>query len=244
MNKNNNIIDLSLYETKTYSQYGEDGILEKLISLIYENSNNKFYVEFGVENGNQCNTRILREKYNWKGLLMDNCNENKNFNLKKEKITKENIIELFNKYHCQFYMNVLSIDIDFNDFYILHKILKNYIFDIIICEYNSIHNYDEDKIVIYNDNGWDGTNYYGASLLALKKLLNKFDYSLIYCTKEGVNCFFINNSIINKHNLNFLNIDNIKNIYKPCRHGSAPNWGHPEDSFKRKYICFKEAIKN
>jgi hypothetical protein len=56
----------------------------KLCELIYDygNSHNKFYVEFGVENGFECNTRILREKYNWKGLQMDGGNENKNINLK------------------------------------------------------------------------------------------------------------------------------------------------------------------
>jgi hypothetical protein len=62
-------MDLSNFENKVFSQNGEDGITVKLIELIYNGSNeNKFYVEFGVENGIECNTRILREYYNWKGL--------------------------------------------------------------------------------------------------------------------------------------------------------------------------------
>ena len=61
-------MDLSLFENKIFSQNGEDGITMKLVDLIYNcDNNNKYYVEFGVENGNECNTRILREKYNWKG---------------------------------------------------------------------------------------------------------------------------------------------------------------------------------
>ena len=63
------VIDLSLFENKIFSQNGEDGITMKLVELIYNgNDDNKFYVEFGVENGMQCNTRILRELNNWKGL--------------------------------------------------------------------------------------------------------------------------------------------------------------------------------
>ena len=48
---------------------------KKLVELIYDGNNyNKFYVEFGVENGLEYNTRILREYYNWKGLLIDGGN--------------------------------------------------------------------------------------------------------------------------------------------------------------------------
>ena len=54
-------MDLSLFENKIFSQNGEDGIIMKLVELIYNGDNhNRVYVEFGVENGIECNTRILR----------------------------------------------------------------------------------------------------------------------------------------------------------------------------------------
>lgn len=57
---------------KIFSQNGEDGITMKLLELIYCGDNvNKFYVEFGVEDGRECNTRILMETYKWNGLQMD-----------------------------------------------------------------------------------------------------------------------------------------------------------------------------
>ena len=60
-------MDLSLFENRIFSQNGEDGITMKLVDLIYNgDNNNKYYVEFGVGNCIECNTRILREKYNWK----------------------------------------------------------------------------------------------------------------------------------------------------------------------------------
>lgn len=114
-------MDLSVFENKIFSQNGEDGITMKLVELIYDidDNNDKFYVEFGVENGSECNTRILREKYNWNGLQMDGGNENSSINLRREFIMKENVVELFRKYNVPNRINLLSVDIDFNDFYCL-----------------------------------------------------------------------------------------------------------------------------
>ena len=71
----------------------------------------------------------------------DGNNENISINLRKEFITKENIIDLFSKYNLpsetNFNINLLSVDIDFNDYYCLQEILKLYKCDIIICEYKS-----------------------------------------------------------------------------------------------------------
>ena len=89
---------------------------------------------------------------------------------------------------------------------------------------------------------WDKTNYFGASLLSLDKLGEKYNYSLIYCNNNGVNCFFLHNNIIKKNNLNFLNFGNINKIYRPPKYGSGPNGGHIKDKYNRKYINFEEAI--
>jgi hypothetical protein len=239
-------MDLSKYEEKIFSQNGEDGITLKLVELIYGDNGDygdNFYVEFGVEDGTECNTRILREKYKWKGLQMDGSNENYKINLKREFITKENIIDLFKKNNVPNTINLLSVDIDFNDFYCLKEILKNYQCDIIICEYNGSHLENEDKIVIYDKNGkWDKTNYFGASLLSLDKLAKKYNYSLIYCNKNGVNSFFVHNDIIVDKKLNFINMGNVEKLYKPARYGNGPNGGHMHDHHNRTYLSFEEAI--
>lgn len=236
-------MDLEVFEKKYFSQNGEDGITMKLVELIYDNNDDKFYVEFGVENGNECNTRILREKYKWNGLQMDGGHENDIINLRKEFITKENIVGLFVKYNVPKHINLLSVDIDFNDFYCLNEILKNYTCDIIICEYNATHSPDEDKIIVYDKNGsWDATNYFGASLLSFDKLAKKYNYSLIYCNENGVNCFFIHNDIIKQKKLEFKNFGDITKIYRSPRYGPGPKGGHRQDDHNRKYITFEEAI--
>lgn len=224
-------------EQKIYSQNGEDGITLYLINKILNDDSKKyFYVEFGVEDGNECNTRILRDLPNWSGLLMDGSNENESINLKKEFITKDNIVSLFKKYNVPMHINILSIDLDYNDFYILHEILKKYTCDIIICEYNSHHKSNEDKVVIYSsETMWDGTRYFGASLLALKNLCNKFEYDLFYCDKMGVNAFFVNTKYGLKNDIN--------EVYKsPGYDYNNGKGGHKEDYMNRKYITSSEAM--
>ena len=215
-----------------------------LVELIYDGDNtDKFYVEFGVQTGSECNTRILRDIYEWKGLQMDADNEKLSINLRKEFITKENIVDLFKKYDVPLNINVLCVDIDYNDFYCLNEILANYKCDIIICEYNATHLANEDKIVIYNkDAFFDGTNYFGASLLSFDKLGKKYNYSLIYCDKMGVNCFFVHNDIIKDKNLHFKNLGDITQIYRPARYGNGPNGGHHQDPYNRPYVSFDEVI--
>lgn len=244
LEKFDNPIDLSLYEKHVYSQHSEDGVTEKIIDLIYgNNKNSKYYVEFGVEDGMECNTRILRDNYNWKGLLMDGSNSNPSINLNQEFITKENIVSLFKKYNVPSKFNLLCIDLDYNDFYILHEVLKLYTCDIIILEYNATHLSHEDKIVIYDkDTMWDKSNYFGASLYSYTKLCNKYNYTLVYVDVSGTNAYYIHNDIISKNNINIINMGNIDKIYLPPTYGNGPNGGHPNDTLNRQYISYDKAI--
>ena len=89
---------------------------------------------------------------------------------------------------------------------------------------------------------WDGSNYFGASLLSFDKLGKKYNYSLVYCDKKGVNCFFIHNDILKNKNLQFNNVGDITQIYKQARYGCGPNGGHMQDPYNRQYISFDEAI--
>lgn len=237
-------MELEQFEKKIFSQNCEDGITMKLVELIYDEPKNNFFVEFGVENGCECNTRILREKYGWNGLQMDGGYENSSINLRREFITRENIVNLFTKYNVPHNINLLSVDIDFNDFYCLKEILEKYTCDIIICEYNSSHLPHEDKVIIYDGIWrWDGTNYFGASLLAFSKLGQKYGYTLVYCDKTGVNCFFVNNKIIASKNLHFNNMGDVAKIYKPPNYTYGRRTGHRQDPFYRRYIPFELACK-
>jgi len=74
-------------EKKVYSQNGEDGVIEFLLNNI--DCNKEFFVEIGCEDGKECNSRYIKEKYNMDGIMFDMCNEIPEINLFKQKITKK-----------------------------------------------------------------------------------------------------------------------------------------------------------
>ena len=67
-------MNLRNFEKKVYSQNGEDGIIEEIFNRI--GTTNKFFVEFGIENGTECNTRHLLEDKGWQGLWIDGSFDN------------------------------------------------------------------------------------------------------------------------------------------------------------------------
>lgn len=203
------IIDLKYFEKKIFSQNGEDGITQYLLSLV--GIKNKYYVEFGVENGFECNTRHLRENLGFTGLLMDGSHEKHEIGLYKEFVNAENINDLFVKYNVPNEFDVLSIDIDFNDLYVWKAIKNDYKPSIVIIEYNPEYAPPQSLVVQYDSNRyWDGTKYHGASLSALDLLSKEKGYTLVYCDNNGVNAFFVRNELLK--NLPF-EIKKIEDIY-------------------------------
>ncbi len=177
--------DLLPYEKKVYSQNGEDGVIEEIFKRIGTGS--KFAVEFGVESGDECNTRLLAER-GWRVLQMDGDGGP---SIEKEYITAENVNEVFKKHHVPYDLDLLSIDIDSNDFWVW-KALDGYRPRVVIIEYNA-HFAPCDSCAVRYDPAltWDGSRYFGASLLALYRLGQKKGYDLIYCEHTGVNAFFV-----------------------------------------------------
>lgn len=230
------------FEKKIFSQNGEDGITLEILRRLYPgNITNKYFVEFGVGNGTECNTRVLWEHHYWNGLLLDANYFNPTINLHKALITKSNVLNVFNSFQVPSFFNLLSLDVDYNDFYILNEILQNYIIDVIILEYNASIDAHTDAVVEYcPDHMWDGSNYFGASLTAYVKLLNNYQYSLVYCESKGTNAFFIRNNIIDNK---FYTSINTKEFYVPARYGSGPNGGHPQDPLNRTFISTEDILR-
>lgn len=76
-----NISSLKDTEFKVFSQFGDDGIIQWLINNIDIDS--EFFIEFGVENYREANTKFLLFNNNWSGFVMDGSRENIE-NLKKQ----------------------------------------------------------------------------------------------------------------------------------------------------------------
>ena len=65
-NQHRNISSLEECEFKIFSQWGEDGIIQYLISKI--DIRNRTFIEFGVEDFHESNCRYLMMKDNWRGF--------------------------------------------------------------------------------------------------------------------------------------------------------------------------------
>jgi hypothetical protein len=200
------------YEFKVSSQWGEDGIIQHLIRNI--EIKNKIFVEFGVENYTESNTRFLLQNNNWSGLVIDGSEENilyiKNdpiywkYNLKAvcAFIDKDNINRLLLDNGIESDIGILSVDIDGNDYWVWEAI-DSITPRIVICEYNALFGHKAkvstpyDKNFIRNQKHFSNI-YYGASLGALEYLGKKKGYSLVASNSAGNNLFFVRNDLIGK----------------------------------------------
>ena len=205
------IINLDDQAFSIYSQFNEDGIIQFLIKNL--DIKNKEFIEIGVENFEEANTRFLLQNNCWKGLIIDSSKENINF-IKNQNyywryalsaeaafVTKENINKIIKKYEFKEDIGLLSIDIDGNDYWIWEEIsiIKP---DILVIEYNSLFGIEKNLTLKYEENFMRPAKgiykcLYGASLKALKTLSNKKGYSLVAVNSNGNNAFFVKNKILN-----------------------------------------------
>lgn len=203
-------------EFQVYSQWGEDGIIEYLVSKIP--IENKFFIEFGVENYNESNTRFLMMNRNWSGLVIDGTKENIEYIQNRDYfwkynltavhsfITKENINNLIsdslNSLSLDKDIGLLSVDIDGVDYWILNEIAC---IDpsIIICEYNGLFGNNKPLTVPYDEKFVTGDKHYsnlywGANLKAFNDLLTGKGYLYIGSNQQNLNAFFVKKDLAMK----------------------------------------------
>lgn len=186
-------------EHSKYSQNGEDGILEKIFQHI--GVTNKIAVEFGVTAGGgglETNTRLLSDN-GWTTFWFDAekaGNVPKNCFFKQTLLTKDNIIDEFRSQNIPEEFDLLSIDIDGNDYH-LRESLSVYKPRVCVIEYNGSIPADQEYIMPYNEQyRWKTWKTdFGASLLSLELQAKELGYDLVYCETRGVNAFFIRKDI-------------------------------------------------
>lgn len=196
--------DFKKYATRTYSRFGEDGLIKYLADTV--ELTNKFtdkppyLVEIGVH-ANEGNTLALIQKQEWNGVWIDLFPDRqkakddglKRFEINKYWVRKDNINPLMAHYDVPWDFDLFSLDIDGNDYWIWEALI--YQPRIVVIEYNPHFLADESKVIKYWDSfNWRGDRYYGASLKALYKLGLKKGYTLVasYCH----NAFFVRDDCI------------------------------------------------
>jgi hypothetical protein len=204
--------DIHETEFKVFSQFGDDGIIQYLINNIEIES--ETFIEFGVENYDESNTRFLLINNNWEGLVIDGDGDNieyiKNDSIYwKQELTaihrfvdRDNINEIIAGNGFEGEAGILSIDIDGNDYWIWESITAVSP-AVVIIEYNSVFGINH-AITIPYDAAFNRTQahssnlFWGASLKAMCLLAERKGYLFVGANSHGNNAYFVRKDKIGK----------------------------------------------
>jgi hypothetical protein len=197
-------------EFQVFSQFGEDGIIQHLLSRVA--IANETFIEFGVADYRESNTRFLVSNNNWRGLILDGgaahiefvrTNEigwRHSIDARSIFVTRDNINGAIANAGFRGDIGLLSVDIDGNDYWVLEAI------DVVsprilIVEYNSTFGPTAAVSIPY-DPAFDRTTahpsnlYWGASLQAVALAAARKDHVFIGSNSAGNNAFFVRRDVI------------------------------------------------
>lgn len=164
------------------SQGGEDVLALRLFRKIGVRS--QCAVEFGAVDGlYKSNTAYFRDVLGWRVVLFDSDPRGSTVHsVHRAAITAENINRVFAEHGVPDDLDLLSIDIDGNDLWVWKAL--TYQPSVVIIEYNPKWKAHRRRTVPYDParNGWDKTDYYGASAGALVELGKQKGYMLAAAT--------------------------------------------------------------
>ena len=189
------------FEHQTFSQNGEDGILQEIFRRLQIDIGS--FIEIGIGDGSENNTRLLLET-GWKGTWIDGCQNayrkamqnfdsflrEKSLVISNSLVTENNINELLCELNIPKDVDLLSIDIDLTTHLVWEKI-ESIKPKVCVIEYNGFF---PDKTIweadIKKNLYWDGSINMGASLQKIIKISKNKGYNFIGCDITGTNAFF------------------------------------------------------
>jgi hypothetical protein len=197
---------LAEVEFKVFSQWGDDGIIQWLLAQLEPLPHT--FIEFGVEDYRESNTRFLLFNDNWSGLVMDGSPahiatiQNADYYWKYELqarqafVDRENINALLADWPYEREIGLLHIDIDGNDYWVWEALTA--VSPVVaIVEYNSVFGSQRALTIPYAPGFVRSTKdhvsnlYYGASLAALVHLATTKGYVFIGSNSAGNNAYFV-----------------------------------------------------
>lgn len=200
-------------EFRAFSQNGEDGILLFLFALL--GTGQRRVLEICAGEGRECNAANLIINHGWEGLLFDGNPENvrrgqqffaqhpDTFSLPprfvQHWITRENINQLVKENGFTGEIDLLSLDIDGNDYWIWEA-LDVVSPRVVVAETQCIWGNERAVTVPYDPQFRAGfVNqfgvYSGASLPAFIRLANRKGYRFVGVQRLGFNAFFVHNDL-------------------------------------------------
>lgn len=194
-------------EFKVFSQFGDDGIVQYLVSAVGIEPRERAFVEFGVEDYREANTRFLLVHDNWRGLVMDGSAEHVaairsdriawRYDLTAEHafLDRENVGALIRRHGFWDDLGLLSIDVDGNDYW-LWESLEGLRPPIVIVEYNSVFGFERAVTIPYDPafartRAHHSNLYWGASLRAVCLLAERRGYAFVGANSAGNNAYFV-----------------------------------------------------
>jgi hypothetical protein len=200
---------LSDVEFRVFSQFGDDGIIQWLVARLPHIPQR--FVEFGVEDYSESNTRFLLINDNWSGLVMDGSPRNIS-RLKRRPwfwrhdltanavfVTRENVNALIAAWAGAEEIGLLHIDVDGNDYW-LWEAIDCVRPPIVIMEYNALFGAQRAITIPYaadfhRFSAHYSGQFFGASLGALTHLAESRGYRLVGCNSAGNNAYFVRNDV-------------------------------------------------
>lgn len=198
------------WDFQVFSQWNEDGILQWI--LAQTPLENRRFVEFGVGDYRESNTRFLLRKDYWEGLVIDADAEALNrlrqddlvwrhgLHTTEAFITRENINSLIASVGFAGDLALLSIDLDGNDYWIWQaiEVVRP---RIVVVEYNGLFPPGVKVSIPYKEDfrradAHPGLGYWGASLGAFEYLAARKGYRLVSVNSAGSNAFFIRQDVL------------------------------------------------
>lgn len=195
---------------RVFSQYEEDGKLLYILSII--GMLNKTFVEIGSDDGINSNCANLAFNFGFRGLFVDGnpkaIKRGRKFYAKYphpwmyaptftcSKVTAENINQLVKDAGLQGDVDVLSVDIDGNDYWVW-KALEQVSPNLVIIE-THVEFGMRNIVVPYDPNYfYPGKHpvYHGASPKAMVKLAAEKGYRLVGANELGFNFIFVKNGL-------------------------------------------------
>jgi hypothetical protein len=192
-------------EYSVFSQFGDDGIVQFLAGLIPSEFHS--FIEFGVQDYQESNTRLLLQRDNWRGLIIDASKENvqkikssyyfwrHDLTALAQFVTKDDINGIISGAGFHGRIGLLHIDIDGMDYWVWEaiEIVRPLIF---IAEYNSVFGWKASVSVPYEErfsrqDAHPSNLYFGASLSAFVDLAVRRGYRFLGCNQAGNNAFFL-----------------------------------------------------
>lgn len=223
------------FGAKAYSQNDEDGIIAEIFRRIRTTS--RTFLEIGVGPGLENNTLALLLT-GWRGLWVEASESDvasarerlqsyvktAQLRIEHQFVTRDNVDRLLVTAGPSAEPDLLSIDVDGNDYHIWQAV-QSIKPRVVIMEYNAAWFPPMSLTIAYQEKfQWQQTNYHGASLKALELLANRKGYRLVGCCFAGANAFFVRADLCND---NFCEPFTAENHYEPPRYWMWHVSGHP-----------------